>query len=260
MKNLPELNRYRHFNKLKMTKWTDLSSHIRKAKESSKVKYPLFEACAKLTDDEFWINIFLNCSKDKFPKGFLYSQGYFKYRKGQVKIFQIEVPDNPEDAMVLIKKFISEHGSLFSDIDKKIQDEYTETVSSASNRIGISEIKKNKYIFNEYLEKYIKTFDITHREALRYILNFGFEYGLLTEKDITFDTEIKDIKGIVFDQENEEYFIPEERLKSLINKKKNVSKSVKKTLEMEIWEKYLKKMLKGITDEDSLKKSEECLE
>lgn len=233
-----------------VAKWTDLSSHIRKVKESSKVKYPLFEECAKLTDDEFWINIFMNCSKDKFPKGFLYSQGYFKYRKGQVKIYQIEIPDNPDNAMVIIKKFISEHGSLFSDLDKKIQDDFTENSSSSKSKNNISEIKKNKYLFNEYLEKFVKEFPEDHHPALTYLLNFGFEYLLLGEKDITFcDDKITEIKGFSFDSENQEYFIHEDRLRSLINKKKTTVKSIKKPLEIDIWDKYVKKILK-----------EECLE
>lgn len=232
-----------------MTKWIskeiDLSAGIKKAKTNNKIIYPVFEECSNLIDDKLWVDLFSNCAKGKFPKGFTYTLGYLKYRKGQ-KMLQVEIPDSPDSALCVVKKFISENGSIFSDSDKKLQDFQNEILSIEKPNLIT---KKDKYSFSEYIDKFISEKDFSHQEALKYIINFGFEYSLLNDKDVVYkDNKIVKIENVIFSADTEEYFIPEERLKMAISKKKNNTRATKKTLESEIWGKYLKKLFKN-TDE-----------
>jgi len=238
---------------LKMTKWiskeVDLSAGIKKAKNNNKILYPVFEECSNLIDDKLWVDLFSNCAKGKFPKGFTYSFGYLKYRKGQ-KMLQIEVPESSDLALVSVKKFISENGSIFSESDKKLQDNHNENFSIEKPNLIT---KKDKYSFSEYIDDYISEKDFSHQEALKYIINFGFEYSLLNDKDVVYkDNKIVKIENILFSEEFQEYYIPEERLKIAISKKKNNSRTTKKTLESEIWGKYLKKLFKNSDAEEEL--------
>jgi len=232
-----------------MTKWIskeiDLSSGIKKAKNSNKVLYPVFEECSNLIDDKLWVDLFYNCSRGKFPKGFTYTLGYLKFRRGQ-KMLQIEVPESADFALTVVKKFISENGSIFSEIDKKLQDFNEDFAVEKSNLIT----KKEKYSFSEYIDKYISEKSIDHQEALKYIINFGFEYSLLNDKNVIYnDNKIINIENVLFSKENMEYYIPEERLKIAITKKKTNSRVTKKTMESEIWGKYIKKLFKNTEPE-----------
>src|SRR6186997_3153580 len=98
-----ELNALNYLFVIKMTKWTetpivDLSSHIKSFKTTTKVLNPIFESISKLVDDPLWVEVFVGCSRGKFPKGFAFQNNFLKHRRGP-KLVQVYIPDNPDEAL-----------------------------------------------------------------------------------------------------------------------------------------------------------------
>lgn len=231
-----------------MKKWSttvDICSHIRSNKKSDAVVHPIFEQCLQYTDDKLWIDIFTNCSMDKFPKGFIFQNGYLKHRKG-TKFKQITMPETPSEVFVQVKKFISENGSIFSDKDKKIQDEFIEFVSykKQSTDMTFAELKKNKKLMDEKIKKYVRSTGLDER-CMLYLINFGIEYGLITATDVTMsNNEIQNINGIVVN--GDEYSLDSIKINKLNHKKKSSSKVVVKTPEERFWGECIKDIFQSV--------------
>jgi hypothetical protein len=230
-----------------MTSWSekpvDLSSHIKNNKCAIKTIHPIFVECSKLTKDPLWIDIMEKCSRAKFPKGFMVANGQIKFRKGN-KVTQITIPKSPDEAFIAVKNFISTHGSIFSVKDKSIQDDFIKSSSVAVVKNDIKFIRKDKNLFDTYLEKYIRS--KPNSDSLRYIINYGFSLSFLKTADVIFDgTEIVDIKNVIFDTD---WKIDQKRIDSVQNKKP--PKKIVKTPEDEFWNKYLRRITKGCVPED----------
>jgi len=76
----------------------------------------IFEDCANINDDPYWIDLFKKASFGKFKRGFCYSDGRLTYRKAN-KAYSINIPSNPYEASSLCHDFFRTHGNCYSPID-----------------------------------------------------------------------------------------------------------------------------------------------
>jgi hypothetical protein len=105
------------------------TKNLSKRKKREQILYPLFEECASLVEDPYWINIFTRASQGKFPK---------KIRFKDMKLFckrakKNYVIDLPEDAIEATKKcldFFHKYGDMISTIEEKAN-----IISNVENRL-----------------------------------------------------------------------------------------------------------------------------
>ena len=79
------------------SKKTPTTSKVKRKRPEKKVVNEIFEECSKITTDPYWISIFKDCARDKFPRGFSYKNGLITHRRGN-KINRVTIPNFPTEA------------------------------------------------------------------------------------------------------------------------------------------------------------------
>lgn len=230
---------------LKIQNNTHLSSNIKKPRYVKKVANPIFDQCAELIRDPFWVNIYREAAKGKFYTGFVFQNGILKYRKG-TKINTIELSTIPEQALLESKEFFSKFGYIVSEKDR--YDCEVKNSTESTETLTLKKIRKNKFLFECYLQEYVERVSFKYnREALRYIVMFGFNSGILEERDFVFkNNRIVDIHNIF--EIDGVYFVNPSKMKLLIDRKKTAPKP-KGVPEMILWNKCLSKFRKECSEQ-----------
>lgn len=217
-----------------------------------KVVHKIFEKCSELTKDQYWVSIFRECARDKFPRGFSYKNGLITHRRGN-KINRVLIPNSPHEASSICLSFFKASAGLMSATDRKrIQKEEEGRLLEIMNERELSwkDIKAEKVkelLISEYVTELAHKleFNIEQKKELLTTVKSGFMLKYFTSKNITMiDGRISNISGLIYDTGNNRYSIdskltnkrPGRKVKGLgierVYKKPKVSFTAN-------WEKYL---------------------
>lgn len=202
----------------------------RKSKAVKQVLHPLFIQCAELTNDPFWVNLFITAGYGKFPKKFTYKDGTLVYKKSS-KMFSLDVPQVSHEAIYACMDFFRTHGGIVSDIDLENirREQYAEAELEAEMAEDISWSKLSKKVKDVLIDLHVET--LTNRlqlnreetKNLRYRLNIGIILGYFNTSNIILDGKcISQINGLLFDITDRTFSIDP-------NIKPKVSRSYSKT-------------------------------
>lgn len=198
-------------------------------KSTVPILYPLFNQCAAEVQDPFWVNVFQRAATGKFPRKFNYREGFLHCKIGS-RMYNIEVPENPYEAVHTCLEFFQKYGGLLSDQDlektkekelihaEKCRDRNLNTWSKIPKKIR--EIMIENYLLK--LEEDLGLTSNDERISLRNLVNIGCLLGYYNKDTIILENDaIREINGVVFDSKTRKFSIDE----SLIPK---ISKTCKK--------------------------------
>lgn len=178
--------------------------------------HPIFVKMADYIDDPFWKNIFLDISKNKPKRGFLYYAnrciengivGKLTYKSKSPKEFTCYVYDDPKTSALTVKDFMIQHAKILSDTDKKIREEdITKKLIEKENQYieSWSEIRNNLYkclLITRFIDATTKAYNLTDevRSTLEYNIRMGISSKMINSKSIIMNKgSIIDIKGISY--------------------------------------------------------------
>jgi hypothetical protein len=195
-------------------------------RKTAKIVNPNFVEYIDYVSDPFWKEIFENASKGKFPKGFFYKDGVLSYRKKNTPVLQI--PADKYNATLLCLDYFRNIGDMKSAIDLEAE---LETRSSLENVSVIWMDAKHKTINPSLIRQYVT---MKHEELglnsktatqFRTVINMGFFLGCLDSSSVVFkDSKIDDIKGVIYDKENNKFILDPSILNKIkIPKTKNIT-------------------------------------
>lgn len=224
----------------------------KRKRAEKKVVHDLFDKCSEITDDTYWVSIFKDCSRDKFPRGFFYKNGLMTHRKGN-KIKRMVIPYSPHEALSTCISFFKSAAGLMSANDrKKMQKEEEEKLLETMNDkvitwkdIKIERIKE--LLISEYIRDLALEMNFTEdqKNDLITTVRSGFMLKYFGSKNIQMEGgKISAIEGLVYSNSQNKYFI-DPRLVSKRSVKKVKGLGIEKTGPkckvhfMTMWEKYL---------------------
>jgi len=244
------------------TSITQTSSKIRKSKNTNTVIFPIFLECAQLTTDPFWISFFTSASYGKFPRGFLYKDGYITYKKGN-KMQQLEIPSSPIEALPVCMTFFSSMAGIMSQMDQvKARQDYDNTSMEFPSLHNCTwmDIKKKKIkemLINIYVDDLVQQYHLNddQKNKVKSLINVGFILEYFSPQNIQFTNgRIQNIIGLEYNSSDKTFYINNAYLSKLPDqrkKKRDDESSEKKKVKdkkapsfLRLWVKYL----------DSLKK------
>lgn len=176
-----------------------------KTKKSDTVYNTEFIAPIEFISDSFWKDVFTSCAKNKFPRGFIYSDMVLKHRTSGNAI---ELSDNPIEFAQMVIYFFQEHGKILSKLDqewikKKLENEVIERISPDYHnwsKVAMSKNRRSVHIRN-YVDTKYAHLNKSIRDELFTQINIGFSNKLLTKTDVTYiNGAISNIEGIDADE------------------------------------------------------------
>ena len=230
----------------------------KRKKAGKKVVHELFDRCAELTKDQYWISILNDCARDKFPRGFQYKNGLMIHRRGN-RCVRKEIPDNPNQAFPVTIDFFKSAGGLMSNTDRKrLQKEEEEKLleSYSKNEITWKDIKIERVkdsLISEYISDLSikKSLNDDQKKNLTTVIKMGFMIKYFSSKNIIMSGgKITDIQGLIF--ENGNFRIDHKKVTKKISRKA-VGLGIEKTsakqrlTPLTYWEKYLENIEKKKT-------------
>ena len=188
----------------------------KRKKVEKKVVHEVFEECSELTKDTYWISIFKECARDKFPRGFSFKNGLMVHRRGN-KIKRVIIPNNsPHEAFSIVVSFFKNSGGLMSIIDrKKLQKEEEERMLELTTTKDLQwkDIKTERVkeiLISEYISEISlkKGFNKEKKIELSTTVKSGFMLKYFTGKNITMeDGKVTDITGLIYDKDKNRFYI-----------------------------------------------------
>lgn len=233
------------------------TTKTKRKRAEKKVVHRIFEKCSELTKDQYWVSIFRDCARDKFPRGFSYKNGLITHRRGN-KINRVLVSNSPHEAFSICLSFFKSSAGLMSASDRKrIQKEEENRLLDIMNERDLTwrDIKADKVkelLISEYVAELAHKTEFTRdqKKELLTTVKSGFMLKYFTSKNITMvDGKISSISGLLYDEKNNRYSIdpkltkkrPGRKVKGLgierVHKKPKVSFTSN-------WEKYLQNLEK----------------
>ncbi len=200
------------------------------AKNKRVIEYPIFDEIMKLQNDPYWISFFDECAIGKLPRGFKYTNNILYYRI-KSKNIEVLVPDEPEEAEIVIKKFIYENSGIISPIDLNQKREAEEkrianlTVNDNLQWNNIRNEREQSIILSSFIDKISDSMNLSTEEGknLYQIIKLGIYSGFLTNDNIIMNFgQIVEIIGLEFDYNNRKFLINEEIRKNAKSLKKIV--------------------------------------
>ena len=202
---------------------------------SQNLIYPIFANCADYTLDPYWIDMFMQCSKNKFPKGCSYdSKNHIIYVKDAAKNARnhrnpVKLPEKPSDIFQIMMHIFKTNLRLRSSHDLQISKQDLQKIKD-SYEVDLSEWKKIKprsmkdVIIMRYVIRLEKEHGLTTQQAneLYTTIKVGMQFNKITNTDIDYSNgSINSINGLDFDKGTKIY--------SINNEIKCVPKTEKKT-------------------------------
>ena len=224
----------------------------KRKRAEKKVVHEIFEKCAELTTDQYWITVFNNCSRDKFPRGFFYKNGLMTHRRGN-KINRVSIPNSAPEASSVCMSFFKTAAGLMSTADRMMlrQEEERKILELTSNKeLTWKDIKTEKLkelLIMEFVDDISNRlrFNKEEKNELITTVKSGFMLKCFTSKNIQMkDGSIIAIEGLIYDKKTNTYDIDPQLITKKINKKiigLGVSKTQNKPKVsfMALWDKYL---------------------
>ncbi len=238
---------------------------VNKVRNSAKnrriVEYPIFDEIMSKETDIFWISFFDDAATGKFPRNFKYDNGCLVYRV-KSKNIEIKIPDDPDVAVIEIKRFLLDQAGIQSPDDiiykKKIEEQrisqlLQNEITDWSHIRGEKQQTTMISIFVEKLGSYYRL-NLEERKGLMQKIKLGIFAGYLNNENIQIGgNQIININGLEFDEDTKEFLVQRNDLyMNKINKKliadttlnssydiQDNSNYNKKSL-IKNWQKYLK--------------------
>lgn len=230
------------------------SSKIKKKTNNNNVIYTIFEQCADLETDKYWIDLFRSAARGNFPKKFTYSDNLLVFRKAN-RNMNVDIPNEPAEALVVCRDFFRRMGGLISDQDIEHETTHREFSETDNTEVptSYSELKKKKLHY-ECLNRYVYTVSKANklsskdRDRLARIINLSVVLGFLSDKNVVVeDGCIKKIIGMhcVPDHVSFDKMKDDRRGSDRNNNKKDKIKSLQKKLPVDPFIKNWNKHLSG---------------
>ena len=232
---------------------------VKKKKTLKPIINPIFEQCASLTEDKFWIATFMDCARGKFPRGFSFRNDLLTYKKAN-KAQRLEVSDSPSEAFTSIIEFFQKVGGIMSVLDRQMlqKNEDEKLVEKMAQRIDSEwkdiKIEKMKDILiNEFIVDVAEKMEMDENEIkeLTTTVKKGIMLKYFGRDNIKMENgKIVAIEGLIYNEKTKEYEID----KSYITKRSGRKviglgieeaphQKSKNTLNfLELWEKFLEQL------------------
>jgi len=219
--------------------------------------HPIFEKCIALTEDPFWISIFNDCSRGKFPRGFNFKNNILLYKKGN-KVTKAEITDSISEVFFTTMEFFRISGGIMSvsDRQKMKENEEKKLLEKLETKKEYSwkEIKTEKIkeiLINEFINKLAKNLDFNEEEKkdLTTTVKKGFLLKYFNSNNVKMSGfQIVEIEGLIYNEENNEYEIDSNYMNERKTKKEITTLGIEKTEKktelnfLFLWEKYLESL------------------
>ena len=236
------------------------------AKNRRIVEYPIFDQIMLKETDTFWVSFFDDAAVGKFPRNFKYDNGCLVYRV-KSKNIEIKIPDDPELAVMEIKRFLLDQAGIQSPDDivfKKKMEEQRISQLLQNEITDWSHIRGEKQqttmisIFVEKIGSYYKL-NLEERKGLMQKIKLGIFAGYFNNENIQMGgNQIVNIIGLDFDEDCKEFSIQRNDLyMTKINKKMIADTTLSSSYEIQDnvnvnkksllknWQKYLKEVYKA---------------
>lgn len=198
---------------MKKKKSKPVKTTKRKVKEK-KVVHSVFEQCSKITDDPYWVSIFRDCARGKFPRGFGINNGLLTFRKG-TKTDRTSLSVEPVEALSMAIIFFKSKAGLMSKIDRKMmqKEEEERLLLSIDRDFQWKDIRREKVrdlLISEFVGEISTRHDFTENERreLMTTVKKGFILKHFDKANIKMkDGKITEINGLLHNPDTNEYEI-----------------------------------------------------
>ena len=201
-------------------------------KMGDKTKYPIFIKCSSYTLDEYWKDIFYNCSLGRFPRGisYLHAQSQIKVTDSKKKIEYFQIKDDPIEMFKIMMTIFKDKLKMISKKDQERQKNDFENINVEVKVFESWDKIKCKILKEQFIDDYCvniqNKLSLTLKETqyLRSLINYGLLFKYL---EIVFcNGKIKSIKNLKYNNSSNKFYIfnIDEKLKKIIRIKKVVEK------------------------------------
>lgn len=209
------------------------------------VKNELFLKASNFTLDPYWIQVFQDASKHKFPKGCSIDsqQKQFYIKKGKFNTI-IKLETDPQLLFCQVKKCFQEKLDVKSNLDNMLSIVESDTLSTNFQETLTKDWAniKQKKIKESFIRKYIlelkEYYFLTPEETknLTIIIKIGFSFNWITNENVVYSkNRILQIKNLYYDSETRLFDID----KPIIKVKREYKP--KKNKMSVLWKKFLEK-------------------
>jgi hypothetical protein len=198
------------------------------------ILYPFFNLLADYTLDNFWKNIFYNCSCNKFPRRASYDDVtktlYIRMPAtgGRTKIEQFKIPSSPEEAYVLLTNLFQQKLNIFSSSDYQHQNRELEKIKT-ENKVELDcewkQLKPRSLkdpIIRDYISRISHEYELSAYEMRRLYAQLltGFQLKYIDSDDIEYDNGvITAIYNCEFDESQKRFnFLRDTKIKQKTEK------------------------------------------
>lgn len=202
--------------------------------------YPKFLGCQNYTLDDYWNDVFMGCSCNKFPRGTRYNEkeNTLTVRvplvQGKYKTENIQLPEDSKELYECMIDIFKEKMGMYSPLDlhikreelEDIQDQYKIDLDCEWKKLKPRSVKDT--LIMSYGTSLKNKYQLSSKETknLISVINLGFQFKKLTSDDIDYrEREIKNIKGLKFNPETRTFYITNPPRK--VNKSEKTVKSQK---------------------------------
>lgn len=229
---------------------------VQKKKPDKKIVHDIFEECAEISNDPYWVSVFKESARERLPRGFSYKNGMLIHKRGS-KTKRIMLSGSIEDIYDTCIDFFKANAGLMSKEDRKrVQKEEEEKLLEQTSiadmvwkDIKIERVKD--LLISEFISNIADSSEMTisEKRELTTTIKRGFILKYFTSKNIIMENgKIVEIDGLIYDESLGEYVIddrlkgkrPSRRVKGLGLDEEEESKP--KISFMAMWEKYLDNM------------------
>lgn len=214
-----------------------------KIKKSEMVVYPEFELCSQCVEDQYWKDIFQQCARKKFPKGFLYQDNYLRHRQSNNMIM---LPDDIMAKTQTAMYFFQENGKMYSKRDQlirrvQLEDNIVQQLTNASldwKKVATSKNRRINHI-KDYVERKYGSLKPHIKNELIVQITTGFETKFITKENVCFDGgQILYIDGVEAN-ENGVYFTRELPSQKILIPTNYIEERSKVHRHYDNWSKYV---------------------
>lgn len=185
---------------------TSVQPKARKVKAKPIVVHSIFQECAQMTTDPYWLEIYESAALGKFPRGFLFKDGYLTYKRG-TKITKLFVPSNVTEAFPLCTNFFTSTAGLMSIEDqeraKRDYEIHTQECSTVQNYTwnDIKSKRLKQLLLGTFIAELAKMYDLTPKEKneASTLINLGFFLGYFQSCHVIYESgRIRCITGLQY--------------------------------------------------------------
>lgn len=189
------------------------------AKAKRIVEFEEFDKLMSIETDPYWKSLFDEAAVGKFPRNFKFQNNVLNY-KIRSKTFEQNIPKDPEEALLVVKKFFLETAGILSPDDlkrKKLEEEKRISEMIMNEVISWNQIRSDKQrmiMISLYVENLGKQYGLTveERKGLVQNIRIGVLAGYLNSENIEIVGNcIENIYGLEYNKELKEFEIIKEK-------------------------------------------------